>query len=290
MRNIGKLKGYTVFITGGSRGIGKAVALKLAKDGANVALAAKTAESHPKLPGTIYTAAKEVEDAGGKALPCIVDVRSEEHIQSAVDKVVDHFGGIDILINNASAISLTKTPATTTKKFDLMHQVVARGTFLCSRICLPHLIQSQKNGKEPHILNMSPPLRIEPARLSKNIAYTIAKYGMSMCTIGMADEFKGHGIAVNSLWPRTFIWTSVIENLGGKHLKPACRSPEIVSDASYAILIRRPSECSGNCYFDDDVLREEGIIDPSRYDMDSQYSAADLMVEDRWRSLGKGPS
>lgn len=223
MRNVGKLKGYTIFITGGSRGIGKAVALKLAKDGANVAIAAKTAEPHPTLTGTIYTAAKEIEDAGGKALPCIVDVRNEEQIQAAVDKVVHHFGGIDMLVNNASAISLTKTPATATKKFDLMHQINTRGTFLCSRICLPHLMQSQKNGKEPHILTMSPPLRLDPARLSKNIAYTLSKYGMSMCTVGMADEFKDYGIAVNSLWPRTFIWTSVIENLGGNHLKPACR-------------------------------------------------------------------
>lgn len=223
MDNTGKLKGYTVFITGASRGIGKAVALKVARDGANVVIAAKTAKPHPKLRGTIYTASKEIEDAGGKALPCIVDVRSEEQIQAAVDMAVERFGGIDILVNNASAISVTSTPTTTMKKFDLMNQINTRGTFLCSKICLPHLIQSKENGRQPHILNMSPPLPLQSSMLSRGVAYGIAKYGMSMCTMGMAEEFREYGIAVNSLWPRTVIWTAAVENLGGHFLKEVSR-------------------------------------------------------------------
>lgn len=223
MQNTGKLNGYTVFITGASRGIGKAVALKVAKDGANVVIASKTAEPHPRLKGTIYTAAKEIEDAGGQALACIVDVRSEEQIQAAIDRAVARFGGIDILINNASAISVTDTPSTTMKKFDLMHQINTRGTFLCTKLCLPHLIQSKKNGRNPHVLNMAPPLPLNEDMFAKSPAYAIAKYGMSLCTLGMAIEFKEYGIAVNSLWPRTVIWTAAVENLGGGYFKPLSR-------------------------------------------------------------------
>ena len=258
----GSLSGKTLFITGASRGIGKAIALRAAQDGANIILAAKTAEPHPRLPGTIYTAAEEIEAAGGKALPCIVDVRDEAVVQAAVDKGVDAFGGIDILVNNASAISLTGTLQTTMKRYDLMNQVNARGTFLCSKICLPHLVKAEN----PHILNLSPPLNLDPRWFSGHVAYTMAKYGMSMCVLGMAEEFKEEGVAVNALWPRTAIDTAAVRNLlGGEAMANASRKPSIMSDAAHVILTRPSRDCTGNFYIDDEVLAEAGVVDFDQY-------------------------
>lgn len=265
MLNVGTLAGYTIFITGASRGIGKEIALKAARDGAKVVVAAKTAEPHPKLPGTIYTAAEEIEKAGGKCLPCVVDVRSEESVQAAADQAVKEFGGIDILINNASAISLTGTQATPMKVYDLMNQINARGTYLCSRVCLPHLIDSKKNGKSPHILNISPPLNMKPVWFKNHTAYSIAKYGMSMCVLGMAAELRSEGIAVNALWPRTAIYTAAMEMLGSSSIASQCRKPLIMADAAYSILIKDVSEYSGDFLIDDEVLKREGITDFDQY-------------------------
>lgn len=262
--NSGKLAGYTVFITGASRGIGKAIGLKAARDGANVVIAAKTATPHPKLPGTIYTAAKEIEDAGGKCLPCIVDIRDEAMVQAAVDETIKTFGGIDILVNNASAISLTGTLATPMKKYDLMNQVNARGTYLCSRTVLPHLLESKKKGRSPHILNISPPLSMKPIWFKNHTAYTMAKYGMSMCVLGMSAELQDSGIAVNALWPKTAIITAAMEMLGGSGAAAQCRKPEIMADAAYAILTK-PANFTGNFAIDDKVLAEEGVSDFDQY-------------------------
>lgn len=265
MMNSGKLAGYTIFITGASRGIGKAIGLKAAKDGANIIVAAKTAQAHPKLPGTIYTAAKEMEDAGGKCLPCVVDIRDEKQVSAAVDEAVKTFGGIDIVINNASAISLTGTLATPMKKYDLMNQINARGTYLCSRTCLPHLLESKKNGRQPHILNISPPLSMKPIWFKNHVAYTIAKYGMSMCVLGMASELQDSGVAVNALWPRTAIYTAAMEMLGGgNEVASQCRTPDIMADAAYAVLTRG-IDATGNFYIDDAVLAKEGIKDFEQY-------------------------
>jgi len=264
MLNAGKLAGYTVFITGASRGIGKAIGLKAAQDGANVVIAAKTATAHPTLPGTIYTAAKEIEDAGGKCLPCVVDIRDEAMVQAAVDEAVKTFGGIDILVNNASAISLTGTLATPMKKYDLMNQINARGTYLCSRACIPHLMESKKKGRNPHILNMSPPLSMKPIWFKNHTAYTIAKYGMSMCVLGMSAELQDSGIAVNALWPKTAIITAAMEMLGGKDVSAQCRTPEIMADAAYGMLIK-PADYTGNFAVDETFLREEGITDFDQY-------------------------
>ncbi|XP_014290641.1 hydroxysteroid dehydrogenase-like protein 2 isoform X2 [Halyomorpha halys] len=255
MMNTGKLAGKTLFITGGSRGIGKAIALKAAKDGANVVIAAKTADPHPKLPGTIFSAAKEIEAAGGKALPCVVDVRNEEQIKIAVDNAVKTFGGIDILVNNASAISLTGTLETDMKRYDLMHNINTRGTFLTSKICIPHLLKS----KNPHILNLSPPLNMNPMWFSGHVAYTMAKYGMSMCVLGMAEEFKSEGIAVNALWPKTTIQTAAIEMLMGDAAQEGSRKPEIMADAAYSILCRDSRSMTGQFVIDEEVLLEEGL-------------------------------
>ena len=256
------LAGKTLFITGASRGIGKAIALRAAKDGANIVIAAKTTEEHPKLPGTIYTAAKEIEAAGGKALPCVVDIRDEAQIAAAVAKAVETFGGIDILINNASAISLTGTVATTMKRYDLMHGVNTRGTFACSQACIPHLRKAQN----PHILNNSPPLNMEPRWFGPHVAYTMAKFGMSMCVLGMAEELKPEGIAVNAIWPRTVIATSAVQNLlGGDETMRGSRTPEIMADAAYAILTRPSREFTGNFCIDDEILAREGVTDFSRY-------------------------
>jgi citronellol/citronellal dehydrogenase len=250
------LKGKTLFITGASRGIGRAIALRAAADGANVAVAAKTAAPHPKLEGTIHSVAAEIEAAGGRALPCVVDVRFEEQIAAAVQQTVETFGGLDVLVNNASAISLTGTLATETKRFDLMHQVNARGTFLCSKLCLPHL----KQADNPHVLNMAPPLNLDPRWFSGHVAYTMAKYGMSMCVLGMAAELAAAGVAVNALWPRTSIATAAVRNiLGGDALIRASRKPEIMADAAHAILTRPSRDCTGNFFIDDEVLREEGL-------------------------------
>jgi citronellol/citronellal dehydrogenase len=255
------LKGRTLFITGASRGIGKAIALRAAADGANVAIAAKTAEPNPKLPGTIYTAAEEIEAAGGRALPLQVDIRDESQVQAAVEKTAAAFGGIDILVNNASAINLTGTLATPMKRFDLMWGVNARGTFACSQACLPHL----KRGTNPHILTLSPPLNLDPKWFQHHVAYTIAKYGMSLCVLGMAEEFRRDGIAVNALWPRTVILTAVLAMLGGITPPENCRKPDIVADAAYAILTRDSRSYTGHFAIDEEVLREEGVTDFDRY-------------------------
>jgi len=264
MMNTGKLAGRTLFITGASRGIGKAIALKCAKDGARVVVAAKTAEPHPKLPGTIFTAAKEIEAAGGEALPCIVDVRDEQSISDSIEKAVQDFGGIDILINNASAISLTGTEYTPMKKYDLMHQINTRGTYLASKLALPLLAK----GSNPHILNISPPLNMKPRWFKDHVAYTMAKYGMSMCVLGMAEEFRDQGIAVNALWPRTAIITAAMEMLGGKDVSSQCRTPDIMADAAYAMLCRDSRAYTGNFAVDDDVLREEGMTNFDQYAVD----------------------
>jgi citronellol/citronellal dehydrogenase len=256
------LAGKTLFITGASRGIGKAIGLRAAKDGANVVIAAKTTEPHPKLPGTIYTAKEEMEAAGGKALACVVDIRSEEQIQAAVQKAVETFGGIDILVNNASAISLTGTLSTPLKRFDLMHGVNTRGTFACSQACIPHLAKSEN----PHILNISPPLNMEARWFAPHVAYTMAKFGMSLCVLGMAEELKPEKIAVNALWPRTVIATAAVQNLlGGDDSVNRSRKPDIVADAAYAILTRPSSEFTGQFCLDEDVLRSAGVTDFSHY-------------------------
>lgn len=254
-----KLAGCTLFITGASRGIGKAIALKAARDGANIVIAAKTAEPHPKLPGTIYTAAQEVEAAGGKALPCVVDIRDERQIGDAVQKAVDAFGGIDILVNNASAISLTGTLETPMKKVDLMLGINLRGTYLTSKLVIPHLLKS----RNPHILNLSPPLNLNPVWFKNHTAYTMAKYGMSMCVLGMAEEFRGQ-IAVNALWPRTAIQTAAMDMLGGDGVGKQCRKADIIADAAYAIL-SRPKDYTGHFVVDEDFLREQGVKDFDQY-------------------------
>ena len=256
------LQGRTIFITGGSRGIGKAIALRAAKDGANVVIAAKTAEPHPKLPGTIYTAAEEVEAAGGKALACVVDIRQEELVEAAVQKTIETFGGIDILINNASAIQLTGTLQTPMKRYDLMHSVNVRGTYLTSQKCLPHLLKSEN----AHILNLSPPLNMEEKWFKNHVAYTMAKYGMSMCVLGMAGEFRKKGVGVNALWPRTTIATAAIKNIvGGEEMMKRSRKPEIMADAAHWILTQDAKECTGNFFIDEDLLRESGVTDFENY-------------------------
>ena len=255
------LKGKTLFITGASRGIGKAIALRAAADGANIAIAAKTVEAHPKLPGTIYSAAEEIEKAGGKALPLQVDIRDEEQVHGAVAKTVATFGGIDILINNASAINLTGTLETPMKRFDLMWGVNARGTFVCSQACLPHL----KKAPNPHILTLSPPLNLDPRWFKLHTAYTMSKYGMSFCVLGMAEEFKDDGIAINALWPRTVIATAALAMLGGLTPPERCRKPEIMADAAHVLLTRDSRCCTGNFYIDEDVLREAGVTDFESY-------------------------
>lgn len=255
-------KGKTVFITGASRGIGKAIALKLAKDGANIVVAAKSVEENPKLGGTIFSAAAEIEAAGGKALAVACDIRNEDQIIEAVNKAVAQFGGIDILINNASAISLTTTEATESKRFDLMHDINVRGTFLVTKHCIPHL----KKGSNPHILNLSPPINMDPKWLGNHVAYTMSKYNMSMMAIGFAEELKPFRIAANALWPRTTIATAAVMNLlGGQMLINMSRTPEIIADAAYAILKRPSSSCTGNLYLDENVLAEEGVTDLSGY-------------------------
>lgn len=259
LQNTGKLAGCTLFITGASRGIGKAIALKAARDGANIVIAAKTAEPHPKLPGTIYTAAQEVEAAGGRALPCVVDIRDEQQIGEAVQKAVDTFGGIDILVNNASAISLTGTLETPMKKVDLMLGINLRGTYLTSKLVIPYLLKS----RSPHILNLSPPLNLNPVWFKNHTAYTMAKYGMSMCVLGMAEEFRGQ-IAVNALWPKTAIQTAAMDMLGGEGVSKQCRTADIIADAAYVIL-SQPKDYTGHFLVDEDILRERGVQDFNQY-------------------------
>ena len=256
------LQGKTLLITGGTRGIGLAIALRAARDGANVAILGKTAEPHPKLPGTVFSAAAEVEAAGGQALAIVADVRFEEQVLAAVAAIQGRFGGLDILVNNASAITLTGTLETELKRYDLMHQVNTRGTFLCAKACLPLL----KQAGNPHILSLAPPLDLRPGWFAPHLAYSTAKFGMSLCTLGLAEEFRGAGVAVNALWPLTAIDTAAVRNLlGGAPMIRACRRPEIVADAAHAILIRPARECTGNFFIDEEVLRAEGVSDFEGY-------------------------
>lgn len=259
------LKGKTLFITGASRGIGLAIALKAARDGANIVVAAKTAEARPNVEGTIYTAAQAIEAAGGQALPLLVDVRNEEQVTAAVKAAVERFGGIDILINNASAIGLTGTEATPMKRFDLMHQINYRGTFMVTQQCIPYL----KAAKNPHVLTLSPPINLDPSWFAGHVAYTISKYNMSLCMMGMAAEFADSGIGFNCLWPKTTIATAAVVNMpGGNELAALSRTPAIMADAAYAILTREAKQASGNFYVDEEVLRAAGVQDFSAYQVD----------------------
>lgn len=259
------LKGKTLFITGASRGIGLAIGLRAARDGANIALAAKTAEPHPKLPGTIYTAAKEIEAAGGTALPLVCDIRFEEQVVSAVDKCLARFGGIDICVNNASAIQLTGTLQTDMKRYDLMNGINARGTYLVSRTCIPHL----RRASNPHVLMLSPPLDMDARWFKGHTAYTMAKFGMSMCVLGMAAEFEDEGIAFNALWPRTGVATAAIRNaLAGDEGMRRCRTPDILADAAYAVFNKRAREFTGHFLIDDTFLSENGVTNFDKYRVD----------------------
>jgi citronellol/citronellal dehydrogenase len=267
------LKDKTLFVTGGSRGIGLAIALRAARDGANVTIAAKTAEPHPKLPGTIYTAADEIEKAGGHALPLVVDIRDEGNVADAVEATVARFGGIDVCINNASAIQLTGTLDTDMKRYDLMHQINARGTFMVSKYCLPHLLKAHN----PHILMMSPPLDMAPRWFAPHGAYTMAKFGMSLCVLGMAEEFRERGVAVNALWPRTTIATAAVQNLlGGERMARMSRTPDIIADAAHVIVTKTAREFTGNFCIDDTLLAEHGVTDFDRYRVDP---SVDLQVD-----------
>jgi citronellol/citronellal dehydrogenase len=273
------LEGKTLFISGGSRGIGLAIGTRAARDGANVVIAAKTGEPHPKLSGTVYTAAAEIEAAGGKALPVVCDIRNESEVEEAVAQAVDAFGGIDECVNNASAISLTPTLETPMRRFDLMHQVNTRGTFLVSRTCIPHL----KRAANPHILNLSPPLEMKAKWFAPHVAYSIAKYGMSLCVLGMAEELRKDGIAVNALWPRTTIATAAVQNLlGGDEIMRRSRKPAIMGDAAHVILTRDSREFTGNFCIDDEILESTGIEDLSGYAVDpSAELVPDFFVEPR---------
>lgn len=267
------LKGKTLFITGASRGIGLAIALRAARDGANIAIAAKTAEPHPKLPGTIYSAAEEIEKAGGTALPLLCDIRFEEQVADAVEKTVSRFGGIDICVNNASAIQLTGTLQTDMKRYDLMNGINARGTYLVSRTCIPHL----KQAANPHVLMLSPPLDMNPKWFRGHTAYTMAKYGMSMCVLGMAAEFEDDGIAFNALWPRTGVATAAIKNaLAGEEGMRHCRTPEILADAAHLVFTQDARAFTGNFLIDDTFLADHGVTDFDKYRVDP---TADLMPD-----------
>ncbi len=268
---MGTLTNKTIFITGGSRGIGLAIALRAAKDGANIAIAAKTAEPHPKLPGTIYTAAAEIEHAGGKALPILCDIRHEDQVEAAVAETVERFGGIDICINNASAISLTPTAHTDMKRFDLMHQINTRGTFLVTKTCLPHL----QKAENPHVLMLSPPLDMKAKWFAPHVAYSIAKYGMSLCVLGMAEEFRPHGIAVNALWPRTTIATAAIANIvGGDKIMRMSRKADILADAAHIVLTKPSRDFTGNFCIDDTLLWEHGQREFDHYRIDPSVDLA----------------
>ncbi|MET0601092.1 MAG: NAD(P)-dependent oxidoreductase [Baekduia sp.] len=272
------LVGKTLFISGASRGIGLAIAVRAARDGANVALIAKTAEPHPKLEGTVYTAAEEIEKAGGKALPIVGDIRDDQQVADAVAATVEKFGGIDICINNASAINLSGTEAMDMKRYDLMQAINTRGTYVVSKACIPHL----KLSENAHVLTLSPPISLQPRWLGGHIGYTIAKYGMSLCTLGMAEEFKGDGIAFNALWPKTLVATAAVQNLlGGDAAMAKSRKPEIVADAAYVILTRDSREYTANLALVEDVLAEEGVTDLSQYSYggDDAELQADLFVD-----------
>jgi len=270
------LKGKTLFISGASRGIGKAIGIRVAQDGANVVVAAKTTEPHPKLEGTIFTAADEMRDAGGQGLACVVDIRSEEMIQEAMDKAASEFGGIDIVVNNASAINLSGTESVSMKRYDLMHSINTRGTFLVSKLAIPYL----KKADNPHVLNLSPPLNMETRWFQNHVAYTMAKFGMSMCVLGMAEEFKSDGIAFNALWPRTAIATAAVRNLlGGDMMAQKSRTPEIMADAAYEILTKDSKECTGNFFIDDDVMKEAGVTDLRKYQVDQSLEIKELVPD-----------
>jgi citronellol/citronellal dehydrogenase len=258
------LAGKTLFITGASRGIGLAIAKRAARDGANIVIAAKTSEANPKLPGTIHSAAAEIIAAGGHALAVQTDIREEASVLAAIQQAVARFGGIDILVNNASAISLTPTPATPMKRFDLMFGVNVRGTYLCTQSCLPELIKAAQAGRNPHVLNMSPPLSMREHWFAPHVAYTMAKYGMSECTLGHAGEFRPHGIGVNSLWPRTAIATAALQMIPGVDLTK-CRNPQILADAAYLILTSDAKITTGNFFIDDELLRSHGVTDFETY-------------------------
>ncbi|MCA0942620.1 NAD(P)-dependent oxidoreductase [Salipiger pacificus] len=274
---MGDLAGKTLFISGGSRGIGRAIALRAARDGANVVLAAKTVTPHPRLPGTIEDAAAEVEAQGGRALPLMLDIRDDAAVTEAVRKAEAHFGGIDIVVNNASAISLTPTPDTEMKRFDLMMQVNTRGTFAVTRACLPAL----KRAANPHVLTLSPPPSLDPRWYGPHVAYTISKMGMSLCVLGWSEEFRPLGIAANALWPRTVIDTAALAMLGGAVQPKNCRTPQIVADAAHAILTRPAKSCTGNFFIDEDVLRETGVEDFSHYAVDpTEPLLTDLFVSE----------
>ncbi len=267
------LNGKTIFISGASRGIGLAIALRAARDGANVALIAKTAEPHPKLEGTVYTAAEQIEAAGGRALPIVGDIRDEQQVADAVAQAVERFGGIDVCVNNASAINLARTEALEPKRYDLMQDINVRGTFVVSRACIPHL----RGRENPHILTLSPPIDLDPRWLSPHLGYTLAKYGMSLVALGLAAELREDGIASNALWPRTLVATAAVQNLlGGDEAMARARRPEVYADAAYAILNRRARECSGNAFLCEDVLVEEGVTDLSQY---SYVPGAELAVD-----------
>ena len=256
------LQGRTLFISGASRGIGLAIAIRAARDGANVALIAKTAEPHPKLEGTVYTAAEQIEEAGGHALPVVGDIRDESQVAQAVAQTIERFGGIDVCVNNASAINLSGTEALDMKRYDLMQAINTRGTFVVSRTCIPHLKRSQN----PHILTLSPPISLEPRWLGPHVGYTIAKYGMTLCALGLAAEFRADGIASNALWPRTLIATAAVQNLlGGDQAMARARKPELYADAAYAVITKPSKDCTGNAFLCEDVLAEAGVTDFGRY-------------------------
>jgi citronellol/citronellal dehydrogenase len=256
------LEGKTLFISGASRGVGLAIAIRAARDGANVALIAKTAEPHPKLEGTVYTAAEQIQQAGGRALPVVGDIRDEAQVAQAVAQTVEHFGGIDVCVNNASAINLSGTEALQMKRYDLMQAVNTRGTFVVSRACIPHL----KRSANPHILTLSPPISLEPRWLGPHIGYTIAKYGMTLCALGFAAEFREDGIASNALWPRTLIATAAVQNmLGGDEAMARARKPDLYADAAYAVITRPSRDCTGHAFLCEDVLAQEGVTDFDRY-------------------------
>jgi citronellol/citronellal dehydrogenase len=270
------LSGKTLFISGASRGIGLAIAKRAARDGANIVIAAKTKEPHPRLPGTIYTAAEEIESSGGKALPLIVDVRFEDQVEAAIEATISKFGGLDILINNASAINLSDTDSLSMKNYDLMHSINTRGTFLCSKKAVPYL----KKAENPHVINLSPPLNMETRWFQNHVGYTMAKFGMSMCVLGMHSEYKRFGIAFNALWPRTAIATAAVANhLGGEVMMAKSRTPEIMADAAYIIMKRDSKKFTGNFCIDDEILNSEGITDLVKYQVDQNLELSDLVPD-----------
>lgn len=270
------LSGKTLFISGASRGIGLAIAKRAARDGANIVIAAKTKEPHPRLPGTIYTAAEEIESSGGKALPLIVDVRFEDQVEAAIEATISKFGGLDILINNASAINLSDTDSLSMKNYDLMHSINTRGTFLCSKKAVPYL----KKSENPHVINLSPPLNMETRWFQNHVGYTMAKFGMSMCVLGMHSEYRRFGIAFNALWPRTAIATAAVANhLGGEVMMAKSRTPEIMADAAYIIMNRDSKKFTGNFCIDDEILNSEGITDLVKYQVDQNLDISDLVPD-----------